>query len=66
MTFQRGGGYSVALKGDAAFETPLWGDLLAGARVGVGSLFSGGGAPFANDSPRLLVELTALLTYKLF
>jgi hypothetical protein len=66
VTFERGGGYAVALKGSVAFETPLWGDLLAGARVGVGELWSGSGAPFANDSPRTLVDLSALLTYKIF
>jgi hypothetical protein len=66
VTFDRGGGYMIALRGSAAFETPLWGDLLAGARVGVGGLWSGSGAPFAEDSPRLLVDLSALLTYRLF
>ena len=65
LTFERGGGYAVGLRGSVAFETPLWGDLLAGARVGVGELWSGSGAPFANDSPRTTVDLVALLTYKL-
>jgi len=66
LTFERGGGYAVALRGSVAFETPLWGDLLAGARLGVGELWSGSGAPFARDSPRTTVDLSALLTYRLF
>jgi hypothetical protein len=66
LTFQRGGGYLAGLEGSVAFETPLWGDLLAGARVGVGGLWSGSGAPFANDSPRTLLDLSALLTYRIF
>jgi hypothetical protein len=66
LTFQRGGGHLAGLEGSVAFETPLWGDLLAGARVGVGGLWSGSGAPFANDSPRTLLDLSALLTYRIF
>jgi hypothetical protein len=66
LTFERGGGYLVGLRGSVAFETPLWGDLLAGARVGAGGLWSGSGAPFATDSPRALLDLSALLTYKVF
>ena len=65
ITFERGGGWAVEVRGSAAFETPLWGDLLAGARAGVGERWSGSGAPFANDSPRTTVELTALLTYRI-
>jgi hypothetical protein len=65
LTFERGG-YLAGLRGSVAFETPLWGDLLAGARVGLGGLWSGSGAPFAGDSPRALVDLSALLTYRLF
>jgi hypothetical protein len=66
VTFERGGGYLVGLRGSVAFETPLWGDLLAGARVGVGGLWSGAGAPFAGDSPRAVLDLSALLTYRIF
>jgi hypothetical protein len=64
-TFARGGGWAIGVKGQAAFETPLWGDLLAGVRVGGGALWSYSGAPFAADSPRGILDLTALLTYKL-
>jgi hypothetical protein len=66
LTFSRGGGYAAGLRGSIAFETPLWGDLLAGARAGVGGTWSGSGAPFARDSPRATLDLAALLTYRLF
>ena len=66
VTFSRGGGYAAGLRGSVAFETPLWGDLLAGARAGVGATWSGEGAPFARDSPRAVLDLAALLTYRLF
>ncbi|HEX9289977.1 MAG TPA: hypothetical protein VF904_10655 [Anaeromyxobacteraceae bacterium] len=66
LTFARGGGYAVGLRGTVAFETPLYGDLLVGARAGGGVLWSRSGAPFANDSPRATVDLSALLTYRLF
>lgn len=66
LTFSDQGGRAVGVKGTVAFETPLWGDLLAGARVGVGGLWSYSGAPFASDSPRTLVDLSGLLTYRLF
>jgi len=60
------GGQALGVIGTVAFETPLWGDLLAGARVGVGGLWSFAGAPFANSSPRTIVDLSVLLTYRLF
>jgi len=66
VTFARGGGQALGVKGSLALETPLWGDLLAGARLGLGGLWSFNDAPFANDSPRALVELEGLLTYRLF
>jgi hypothetical protein len=66
VTFSRGGGFAIGLLGTLSFETPLWGDLLAGARFGGGALWSRSGAPFANDSPRGLLEVTALLTYRMF
>ena len=66
LTFTDQGGRAVGVKGTVAFETPLWGDLLAGARAGVGGLWSYSGAPFAADSPRTLVDVSALLTYRLF
>ncbi len=65
VTFSRGGGFAMGARGSGAFETPLWGDVLVGARAGAGVLWSGGGAPFANDSPRATVELSLLLTYRL-
>lgn len=66
LTFSREGGQALGVLGTVAFETPLWGDLLAGARAGVGSLWSFAGAPFAGTSPRTVVDLSALLTYRLF
>jgi hypothetical protein len=66
FTFDRGGGFAVGVLGAVSFETPLWGDLSAGARVGGGALWSYSGAPFASDSPRALVDIAALLTYRLF
>ncbi|GEJ55693.1 hypothetical protein [Anaeromyxobacter diazotrophicus] len=66
LTLSNQGGRAVGVKGTVACETPLWGDLLAGARVGVGGLWSYAGAPFAGDSPRTLLDLSALLTYRLF
>ena len=66
LTFSHEGGQALGVRGTVAFETPLWGDLLAGARVGVGGLWSFAGAPFIGESPRALVDLSALLTYRLF
>ncbi len=63
--FSRGGGFAVGVRGSASFETPLWGDLLVGARVGAAGLGSTGGAPFADDSPRGTIDLSVLLTYRL-
>jgi hypothetical protein len=66
FTFSSGGGQAAGVGGTVAFETPLWGDLLAGARVGVAGLWSSSGAPFAGSSPRTVVDLAMLLTYHLF
>ncbi len=66
VTFDRGGGYAVGLQGAVVFETPLWGDLLVGARAGGGALWSTSDAPFGGDSPRAVLDLAALLTYRLF
>jgi len=66
LTFSNQGGQALGVRGTVAFETPLWGDLLAGARVGVGGLWSFAGAPFADNSPRTVLDLSALLTYRLF
>jgi hypothetical protein len=66
VTMQRGGGVMLAPRAYVAFETPLWGDLLAGARMGAGGLFAGSGAPFAANSPRATLDFSALLTYRLF
>jgi hypothetical protein len=66
LTWSNPAGHAVGVKGSVAFETPLWGDLLAGARAGVGGLWSYAGAPFSADSPRTLVDVSALFTYRLF
>ena len=65
VTFSRGAGFAIGLRGGMAFETPLSSDLLVGARAGGGVLFSAGGAPFTNDSPRGFLDFTLLLTYRL-
>jgi hypothetical protein len=65
-TFWLASGFAVGVRGTLAYETPLWGDLLVGARGGVGTLISSSGAPFGLDSPRLTTELVALLTYRIF
>lgn len=65
VTFARGGGFALAVRGAAAFETPIAPDLLAGVRAGGGALFSAGGAPFTNDSPRGFLDFSILLTYRL-
>jgi hypothetical protein len=48
-----------------AFETPLFGDLSAGARVGGFWHVAGGDAPLAGDS-RGVAELSGVLTWRLF
>jgi len=65
VTFSRGAGFAVGARGSVAFETPLWSDLLVGARAGGGGLWSTGGAPFTNDSPRGFLDFSLLLTYRL-
>ena len=65
VTFARGGGFALAVRGGASFEAPIAADLLVGVRAGGGALFSAGGAPFTNDSPRGFLDFTLLLTYRL-
>jgi hypothetical protein len=65
FTFSRGGGFAIGLRGGLAFETPISSDFLVGARAGGGALFSAGGAPFTNDSPRGFLDIALLLTYRL-
>lgn len=65
VTFSRGAGFAIGVRGSVAFETALWNDLLVGARAGGGALFSKGGAPFRNDSPRAILDFSLLLTYRL-
>lgn len=65
VTFSRGGGFAIGLKGATAFEAPVGKDLTLGGRLGVQALWSTGGAPFAPDSPRASYEVMLLLTYQL-
>ena len=63
--FSRGGGIAAGVRGSVSFEMPLRGDLLVGARAGAAGFGSAGGAPFTNDSPRGMIDLSVLLTYRL-
>jgi hypothetical protein len=65
LTTARGGGVIFAPRAGLAFETPLFGEWSAGARVGALWHVASGGAPFAHE-PRGAVELSAVLTYRLF
>lgn len=65
LTAARGGGVLFAPRVGLSFETPLYGDWTAGARVGGFWQTGSGGAPFADDS-RAFVDFSALLTYRLF
>jgi hypothetical protein len=65
-TFARGMGWILAPKATAAFETPLFGDVTAGGRAGVGIRGAGGGAPGSGSPDRLLVEVSVLATWRLF
>ena len=64
-TFPRGGGWILAPRLVAGFETPLWPDLSLGARAGAGVRAAGGGAAGAG-SDRTVVELTMVATYRPF
>ncbi len=64
-TFTHGGGIVAAPKATAAYEAPIHGDVYAGARFGLGFRAAGGGAPSGGDA-RVLVELSALLGYRVF
>ena len=65
VIFSRGGGFAIGVRGSVSFEVPILEDLLVGARAGAAGLGSTGGAPFANDSPRGMFDLSLLLTYRL-
>ena len=65
ITFPRGGGFAIGVRGMAALETPIANDLLLGVRAGGGVLFSTAAAPFTNDSPRGFLDFSLLLTYRL-
>ncbi|HUK65191.1 MAG TPA: hypothetical protein VLV17_00070 [Anaeromyxobacteraceae bacterium] len=65
VTLSRGGGFAFGLKGSTAFEAPVGKDLALGARLGILGLWSFGGAPFAEDSPRASYEVGLVLTYQL-
>jgi hypothetical protein len=65
LTTRRDGGLAVAPRAAIALETPLFGDWSAGASLGAQWQAATGGAPFAGH-PRGSVELTALLTNRLF
>jgi hypothetical protein len=65
ITTRRGGGVGFAPRAGLAFETPLYGDWTAGARLGAQWQVGSGGAPRAGD-PRGAFELSALLTHRLF
>jgi hypothetical protein len=65
-TFARGMGWILAPMATAAFEVPISGDLTAGGRAGVGIRGTGGGAPGSGSADRLLLEISALVTWRLF
>jgi hypothetical protein len=65
LTAARGGGVVFAPRVGLSFETPLYGDWTAGARVGGSWHAASGGAPLARH-PRGFVDFAALLTYRLF
>ncbi len=64
FTFSRGGGFATGLRAAASFETALQRDVAVGLRAGGGALWSVGGAPFANESPIGLIDISVLLTYQ--
>jgi hypothetical protein len=63
ITMQRGGGFIAQPRLAASFETPLYGDLSAGARLGAFWHVATGGAPMEDD-PRASVDFAALLTWR--
>ena len=64
-TFERGMGWIFAPEASLAFEVPVRRDLAVGLRAGVGLRAAGGGAPGAG-SDTLLVDVAALLSYRVF
>lgn len=64
LTFAGSGGLGLGIRGAAAFEMPLGGDVTFGGRLGVGALWSQGSAPFEADSPRALLDLSLLVSYR--
>ena len=65
ITTRRGGGLVFAPRTALSFETPLFGEWSAGARVGGRWHTATGGAPLARH-PRAFIDFAALLTYRLF
>jgi hypothetical protein len=65
LTTRRGGGVAASPRAGLAFETPLYGDWSAGARLGAQWQLGSGGAPRAGD-PRGALELSAVVTHRLF
>jgi hypothetical protein len=65
LTTARGGGVAASPRAELAFETPLYGDWTAGARLGAQWQIGSGGAPRAGD-PRGALELIAVMTRRLF
>jgi hypothetical protein len=63
FTRRRGGGYMVAPKLSAAYETPLYGDVTLGVSTGLRWRGGGGGAPVV--SGHVDAELLVLLGYRL-
>lgn len=64
FTSWRGGGFLVAPKVAAAYETPLYGDLTIGVRAGLSWRGGGGEAPMR--SGRVEPELLVLAGYRVF
>lgn len=64
FTFRRGGGFIVAPKVSAAYETALYGPLTIGVRAAVAWRGGGGDAPMR--SGRVEPELLVLASYRVF
>jgi hypothetical protein len=65
-TSRRGGGTIFAPAASAAIEVPLAGDVSAGARISFTRRWDERGAPGAPRSPDDVLELVALIGYRLF
>jgi hypothetical protein len=65
ITFERGGGFIAQPRVATSFETPLFGELSAGARLGAFWHVAAGGAPMEDD-PRASVDFAGLLTWRAF